>query len=80
LHATSTGVADVPQEHQAGRADMEAVQCPDRPKRQADDVHRVNQIAEVGQNDVAEAVGGEVFEASEKPNGIDDVGQYQYHT
>jgi hypothetical protein len=50
------GVTEVPEQHQAGCAEMEAVQRPDRSERQAEHVHRINQVADVGQDDVPQAV------------------------
>jgi hypothetical protein len=64
----ATGVTDVPEEHQAGCAEMEAVQSPDRSERQAEHVHRIDQVADVGQHDVPQAVRGEIL----GPPGLDE--------
>jgi hypothetical protein len=37
----AAGVTDVPEEHEAGCTEMEAVQGPDRSERQAEHVHRI---------------------------------------
>ena len=56
----ATGVTEVPEEHQAGCAEMEAVQGPDRSERQTEYINRIDQVADVGQHDVPQAVRGEV--------------------
>jgi hypothetical protein len=47
-------MAEVPEQHQAGCADVESMQRPDRSDRQAEDIDRIDHVADVGQNDVPE--------------------------
>ena len=54
------GVTEVPHQHQRGGQHVEGVQEPDRPERQAGDVHRVDRVADVGEHEVAAAVGRQV--------------------
>ena len=49
-------LSDVPEQHQASGTEMEAMQCPDRPQRQTEDIHGVGQVADIGEQDVAETV------------------------
>ena len=64
----AAGVTDVPEEHEAGCTEMEAVQGPDRSERQAEHVHRIDQVANVGQHNVPQAVRGKVL----GPPGLDE--------
>lgn len=58
------GMTEVPEQHEAGCTQVETVQCPDRSERQADDIDGIDQVAEIGEHNVAEAVGSEVFRPS----------------
>ena len=49
-------IAQVPAEHQRGADQVERVQQPDRPRRQAIHVDRVHHVAEVGQRDITQAI------------------------
>jgi hypothetical protein len=54
-------MAEVPEQHQAGCADVESMQRPDRSDRQAEDIDRIDHVADVGQDDVPEAVRGQTL-------------------
>jgi hypothetical protein len=49
-----------PAEHQSRRQKVEPVQEPDRARRQVEDVDRVDRVTDVGEDEVADAVRGEV--------------------
>jgi hypothetical protein len=72
LSAMQAGVPDAPQQHQRRRDEVEAVQRPDRTGRQVEHIHRVHPVADVGEHQVAAAVGPQV---SRLP-GLDQHGKY----
>lgn len=56
-------IAQVPDEHDRRGDQVEAVQQPDRTRWQAVDIDRVHDVAGIGHEDVAAAVGAEIFRA-----------------
>ncbi len=49
-------MSDIPEQHQACGTEVEAMQCPNRAQRQTEDIHGVGQVADIGEQDVAQAV------------------------
>src|SRR5215207_7085148 len=63
LAALAEFIAQVPEEHQRRDHQIEGVHGPDGSGWQAEDVEGIDRVADVGQNDIAEAVAAEVLGA-----------------